>query len=121
MLISYLNFAEHARRCHRKSRKRAENFDVEKLEWFTIFVSVKDWKLKASRKASADVEVEADRSLQPGEDKEKEFDDENDTPAENVKKQLGFRKRYEVIMGHAKLPFLRNISKFNLWGNRNVL
>ncbi len=82
--------------------KRAENFDVEKLEWFT-----KDWKLKASRKTAADVEVEPDISRQLSEEKEKEFDCENDIPVENVQKQLGFTKRSQLNMGCAKLPFLR--------------
>ncbi len=61
-------------------KKRAENFDVEKLEWFTIFVSVKDWKLRALRKTSEDVDVEPGISGQPSEDNQKEFDCENDTP-----------------------------------------
>ncbi len=81
----YANFVSELRRAREalppEIEKRAENFDVDKLEWFTIFVSVRNWKLKASRKASTDVEVEADISRQPSDDEEKEFDDENDTPA----------------------------------------
>ncbi len=85
---AYGNFVSELRRAREalppEIQKRAENFDVEKQEWFTIFVSVRDWELKASRKPSTDAEIEADISLHPGEDKDKEFDDENDTPAEHV-------------------------------------
>ncbi len=55
--------------------------------------------------ASADVDGEPDITLQPSEDDEKEFDSENDIPVENVKKQLGFGKRPELIMGDASCRF----------------
>ncbi len=68
-------------------------------------MSIKDWKLGASWNTSADVDGERDMTLQPIEDNEKEFDYVNDIPVENVKKQLGFGKRQQLIMGDAKLPF----------------
>ncbi len=49
--------------------------------------------------------MEPEISQQPSEDNEKEFDSENDIPIENMKNQLGFRKRPQLIMGHARLPF----------------
>ncbi len=49
------------------------------LELFTVFVSIKDWKLTASWNSSADVDVETDIVRQPSENKEKEFNSKNDT------------------------------------------
>ncbi len=117
----YVNFESELRRAREalppEIEKRVENFDVEKLEWFTIFVSVKDWSSANSRETSDAV---PSTSRKPREDKQ-ELDSENDTPVENLKKQLGFTKNPDLILGHPKLPFLRNISKFKLWGNRNIL
>ncbi len=68
-------------------------------------MSVKDWKLKDSPKVSRDFDSELGSSRTAGEDIEKEFDCKNDIPVENVRKQLGFTKRRQLIMGDAKLPF----------------
>ncbi len=76
---------------------------MENLEWFTIFVSIKDWKLGASRKTSGDVDGEPDITLQPSEGNEKEFDCENDIPVENVKKQLGVREAPGTDYGRCKV------------------
>ncbi len=49
--------------------------------------------------------IGSDVSWKALEDEKKEFDCENDTPVENLAAQLGFTKRPDLIIGHAKLPF----------------
>lgn len=94
---------------------------MEKLEWFTIFVSVENWTPAASQQTSRDVEATSGDSSTLGKDRRKNLDPENDIPVENLKLQLGFTKQSKFILEHSKLPFLRSITTLNLWGNRNVL
>ncbi len=108
--------------------RRVESFDVEKLEWFTIFVSVENWtpgRAHAEEEVRSEIhndsEFESTSNLDRDDSMPENVDPENDIPIQNVKKQLGFVKKTKFILRNSKLPFLRSVPKAILWGNRNVL
>ncbi len=95
------------------------SFTIEKLEWFTIFVSVENWASNHVEKANAEFDKLAANSDEYSDSK----DDgrENDLPVENLRKQLGFSKESDFSLCRFRFPLLRNIHQRILWGNRNLL
>ncbi len=119
---SYQHFASELRRAREELpadiEARVDKFTVEKLEWFTIFVSVSNWSpMSEVEKAKAE-ERDSNRCNESGDDYS---EPKNDIPFENLRKQLGFSAANDFTMRRFKFPLLQHVRKNTLWGNRNVL
>ncbi len=132
---SYANFASDLRRAREALpadiEARANDFDYQKLEWFTIFVSLESW-------APASEDMEATGSSNSDSKSHAALNDaiysgsgsygnstgagsENDMPIENLRKQLGFSDQSDFSVRRLQFPLLQNISRKTVWGNRNIL